>query len=175
MLFAAAVALSAMALRAQDTPAKDMPQGMSGGCELFKWPLDKERTAFDGSGLEKLGSGTARGPWKEQAFELGLVPEGDVAYSVKPGKRKDASTQHGGVVAFAPPEKDGVYQVTLSAEGWIDLVQNGAPLDSADHSGAKNCPGLRKSVRFNVGAAPVVLQISGAPAESVKVAIRPAE
>ena len=65
--------------------------------------------------------------------------------------------------------------MTLSAEGWIDLVQNGAPLDSADHSGAKNCPGLRKSVRFNVGAAPVVLQISGAPAESVKVAIRPAE
>ena len=57
MLFAAAVALSAMALRAQDAPAKDMPQGMSGGCESFKWPLDKERTAFDDSGLEKLGIG----------------------------------------------------------------------------------------------------------------------
>jgi len=54
-------------------------------------------------------------------------------------------------------------------------VQNGAELDSADHSGAKNCPGLRKSVRFNVGAAPVALQISGAPADSVRVAIRPVE
>ena len=43
------------------------------------------------------------------------------------------------------------------------------------NSGAKNCPGLRKSVRFNLDAVPVVLQISGAPAESIKIAIRPAE
>ena len=79
------------------------------------------------------------------------------------------------MLAFAPPEKAGVYQVTLSGEGWIDLVQNGAALDSADHSGAKNCPGLRKSVRFNVGAAPVALQVSGVPGDSIKVAIRPVE
>lgn len=68
-----------------------------------------------------------------------------------------------------------VYQVALSGEGWIDLVQNGAALDSADHSGAKTCPGLRKSVRFNVGAAPVALQVSGAPTDSIKVAIRAVE
>ena len=91
VLFAAAVALSAMALRRETRPPRTCLKGMSGGCKSFKWPLDKERTAFDGSGLEKLGSGTARGPWKEQAFELALVPEGDVAYSVKPGKKKDAS------------------------------------------------------------------------------------
>jgi len=34
---------------------------------------------------------------------------------------------------------------------------------------------LRKSVRFDVGAAPVALQISGAPADSIKVAVRPVE
>ncbi len=79
------------------------------------------------------------------------------------------------MLTFAPPAKPGLYQVTLSSEGWIDLVQEGKALDSADHSGVKNCPGLRKSVRFSVGAAPVTLQISGAPAASIKVAIRPVE
>jgi len=176
-LVALALVLSAGGSLAQDTPAKDMPQkGMSGGCESFKWPLDKERAAFDDAALEKVGSGAARGAWKERAFALSLVPVADVAYALPPAKKKNASgAQYGGMLAFAAPEKGGAYQVTLAGEGWIDLVQNGATLRSADHSGAKNCPGLRKSVRFNVGAAPVVLQISGAPAESIKIAIRPAE
>ena len=73
------------------------------------------------------------------------------------------------------PERPGAYQVTLSGEGWIDLVQNSAALDSTDHSGAKNCPGLRKSVRFKVGAAPVTLQISGSPTNSIKIATRPVD
>jgi hypothetical protein len=177
-LVASVLLLSVAAAPAQDTPAKDMPEkGMSGGCESFKWPLDKERAAFDDDGLEKVGSGAARGAWKEQAFALALVPVADVAYALPPAKKKkDASgAQFGGMLAFAAPDRAGVYQVTLSDEGWIDLVQGGVALGSADHSGAKNCPGLRKSVRYEVGAAPVVLQISGAPAETIKIAIRPAE
>lgn len=51
-------------------------------------------------------------------------------------------------------------------------MQKGAALDSAAHSGVKDCPGLRKSVRFKIGDAPVVLQISVAPADTIKVAIR---
>jgi hypothetical protein len=168
---------------AQDAPATDMPaaeapqQGMSGGCEAFKWPLDKERAAFESAGLEQIATGTAGRPWKEQAFALALVPATSVAYTVPPGGKAKAegTPQYGGVLPFGAPEKAGVYQVTLSGEGWIDLVQNGAALKSAGHSGAKNCPGLRKSVRFEVGAAPVALQISGSPAESIRIAIRPAE
>jgi hypothetical protein len=151
-------------------PAAD---AMGGGCDSFKWPLDKERAAFADANLEKAASGAARGPLKEQFFVLALVPANDIAFTVQPGKKKDDG--FGGLVAFYPPEKPGVYQVTLSSEGWIDLVQEGKALDSADHSGAKKCPGLRKSVRFMIGAAPVMLQISGAPAGSIKIGIRPAE
>jgi hypothetical protein len=175
---ALAIFLGACAAHAQDMSAKDEPKkGMSGGCESFKWPLDKERAAFDDAALEKVASGAARGALKEQAFALALVPVVDVAYTLPPAKKKkDAgAAAFGGMLAFAAPEKPGIYQVTLSGEGWIDLVQNGAALDSADHSGAKNCPGLRKSVRFNVGAAPVALQVSGVPGDSIKVAIRPVE
>ena len=155
-------------------PAKSVPaDGMSDGCESFKWPLDKERAAFNDAGLEKAASGAARGPLKEQAFTLVLVSAKDVAYAVPPAKKKDDG--FAGLVAFAAPEKPGLYQVTLSGEGWIDLVQNGAGLDSTDHTGAKKCAGLRKSVRFSVGAAPVTLQINAAPADTIKVAIRPVE
>ena len=65
--------------------------------------------------------------------------------------------------------------MTLSGEGWIDLVQGGSHLEATAHTGAKECPGLRKSVRFTVGTAPTVLQLSGVPADTIKVAIRPVE
>ena len=80
---------AALAQDAQDTPAKGAPaDGMSGGCESFKWPLDKERAAFDDAGLEKAASGAARGPLKEQAFALALVPAKDVAYRRSSGEEE---------------------------------------------------------------------------------------
>ena len=86
---AVALALLAPAALAQDAAPKGAPEkGMSGGCEAFKWPLDKERAAFDDAGLEKVGSGAARGAWKEQAFALALVPVADVAYALPPAKKK---------------------------------------------------------------------------------------
>ena len=176
---AIALALFSPVAQAQDAhdhhpPAKSAPaDGMSGGCESFKWPLDKERAGFDDAGLEMAASGAARGPLKEQAFTLALVAANDVVYAVPPAKKKHEG--FAGLITFAAPEKPGLYQVTLSGEGWIDLAQNGTALDSTAHTGAKNCTGLRKSVRFSVGVAPVTLQISGAPADTVKVAIRPVE
>jgi hypothetical protein len=178
-LVALALVLHVAAARAQQphehhAPATIAPAGgMSGGCESFKWPLDKERAAFEAAALDKVVSGTARGPLREEAFTLTLLPGADVAYTLAPAKKKIEG--FGGIVAFAAPEKPGVYQVTLSGEGWIDLVQDGSALHAADHTGAKKCPGLRKSVRFQVGEAPVVLQINGAAAEGIKVAIRPVD
>ena len=160
--------IAAMAL-AGAAHAKDMSS-----CAAFKWPLDKERAAFDAAGLEQVASGAARGAWKEQAFAWKLAPVADVAFTVPPrGRSKTGGARYGGTLIFDAPGHAGLYQVTLSGEGWIDVVQSGASLKSAGHSGAKNCPGLRKSVRFNLGAAPVVLQMSGVPAETIKVAISP--
>jgi hypothetical protein len=173
-LLALTLMLLAPAAAAQEAPAGEPAQkGMAGGCEALKWPLDKERAAFEDAGIAQVASGSARGAFKEQAFALALAPVADVAFALPPAKKKNDG--RGGMVAFAAPEKAGTYQVTLDSEGWIDLVQHGAALDAADHTGSRNCPGLRKSVRFAVGAAPVTLQISGAAGDSIKVAIRPAE
>ena len=131
--FAIAVALFMPVALAQDAhdhhpPAKSAPaDGMSGGCQSFKWPLDKERAAFDAPSLEKAASGVARGPLSEQAFALALVPVADVVYALAPTKNK--SDGYGGIIEFGAPERPGAYQVTLSGEGWIDLVQDSAALE----------------------------------------------
>lgn len=174
-------ALSLALLLASSTPgsAQNVPKvdpaarSAPSGCAAFKWPLDKERKALESASLESIASGTARGAWKEQAFTLALQPDTEVPFTLPPTKRKKDDDKHrfGAIVAFAAPAKGGTYQVTLSGAGWIDLVQNGKALKPSDHSGAKDCPGLRKSVRFTVDAAPLVLQISGAPDQSIKIAI----
>jgi hypothetical protein len=172
------VALAApLSAAAEEAPPNSSPSsGMGTGCASFKWPLEHERRAFENTGLETLASGAARGAWKEQAFSLALLPDADIAYTLAPEKKKPSDEpRFGGLVAFAGPDKPGQYQVTLSSEGWIDIVQRGAALDATDHSGAKGCSALRKSVRFKVGDAPIVLQISGAPANSIKIAIRQAD
>jgi hypothetical protein len=179
LVVAALLMLGGTPSRAQDVPAKEAaPSGMSGGCEAFKWPLDKERSAFDSAQLEKVASGAARGPLADQSFALALAPAADVSYALPPSHRRKKSAdgaQFGGLVAFAAPATAGVYQVTLSTEGWVDLVENGTSLDSLDHSGSKGCPGLRKSVRFKLDGGPVVLQISDAPADTIKIGIRRVE
>jgi len=66
----------------------------------------------------------------------------------------------------------GLYQITLSDEAWIDVIQNGAALSAIDFTGAAGCPGLRKSVRFQLEAGGFVLQLSSASVNGMLVAIR---
>jgi hypothetical protein len=146
------------------------------GCKALAWPLDQERSAFAGEKLENVGSGAARGPWKEQTFALKLAPQESVTYKVPPGgKHPPKGKAFGGTVSFDAPAQAELYYVTLSSEGWIDVVQNGAGIRSDAHTSAKECPGLRKSVRFPVGSFPIVLQLSGVPADTIKIGIRPAQ
>ena len=70
--------------------------------------------------------------------------------------------------------KGGLYQISLSHEGWIDAVQNGELVQSHSFTGKQACKAVRKSVRYELGAGPVTVQISGAPVETVKVTIREA-
>ena len=144
-------------------------------CAAFKWPIDKERAAFESPDLEKLSSGTSKGPWGEQVFALRLQPAKDVAFPIPASAKKNPPDTFGGTLSFAPPAAAGPYQITISNHSWIELAQNGTALKTVDHSGAKGCDGIRKSIRFNIGAAPVTLQVSGSTDETVNVSIRPVE
>lgn len=168
LVVSAALALISVAgsARAEDAP----------GCKALAWPLDPERAAFASEKLESVGTGAARGPWKEQAFLLKLAPQESVGYAQPPADRHPPKGKtFGGTVSFDAPAHAERYYVTLSSEGWIDVVQHGAPIRSDAHTSAKECPGVRKSVRFPVGEFPTVLQLSGVPADTIKIGIRPAQ
>lgn len=146
------------------------------GCTGFKWPLDTELAWMAASDDVSVESGAEISAAPAKAISLTLQPSKSVTMPVSPGVKKQAigADSFSGWLTLAGVEKPGLYQVSLSAEAWIDAAQNGALVRSSAFTGQKDCKVIHKSVRFEIGAGPVTLQISGAPAQKVRLAIRPA-
>jgi len=141
------------------------------GCEKFKWSIAHERAWFAANPKPvAAGADVASG---DGAYAVALVAGDAAVFPVSPERPPKVGT-FGGVVKTNIP-KAGLYQVTLSDEAWIDVVQNGARVKSSDFSGQKACPGVRKSVRFDLAAGPATLQISNAENAKINLAIAPGE
>jgi hypothetical protein len=141
------------------------------GCDKFKWPLDKERATLNGTDLPKVASGdhvTWPIPW---ATIVTLAPFADAKLPTPPERAPKSPTSYAGFVQMAAPPRAGTYKITLSSEGLIDVVQDGHAVKSTAFSGATGCEGIRKSVKFDLTAQPLTLELSGVPADSVKIAI----
>ncbi|MGH8431166.1 MAG: hypothetical protein ACREUF_12265 [Solimonas sp.] len=161
-LAALVLCLLATAARAEEAPA----------CAQFKWPLAAERSWFEAGNLKALPSGAAIDTLAEGAFNLMLEPSTEVGYALPPEGKPKPDKPLGAMLTFGAVAMPGTYQVTLSDEAWIDIVQDGAYRPSLEFSGVHGCPGLRKSVRFDFKQAPLILQLSSASALSLKLAIR---
>ena len=102
-------------------------------------------------------------------------PAGQTVYSwhVAAGRADKPKAEHwfGGVVRLPAMAKPGIYQVTLSDEAWIDVIQDGHYARSIGSTGRSDCPGLCKSVRFELNASPFVVQLSGVTTEMIAVAV----
>lgn len=162
-LAAALFLLLAAAAVAQENPA----------CGQFKWPLAIERSWFEAAGLKGLQSGEAVDALSEGAFTVTLKPSADISFALLPEGKPKPDKSLGAILSFGVVATPGLYQVTLSDEAWIDIVQDGSYRPSLEFSGVHGCPGLRKSVRFELKQAPLILQLSGASSPLLKVAIRP--
>jgi hypothetical protein len=160
-LAALAFCLLALPARAEDATA----------CRDFKWPLAIEKFWF-AAGPAELKSGAAVGELEEGAFTVALQPTGELHFALPPETKPKSDQPLGAILAFGGVPTPGTYQVTLSEEAWIDIVQDGSYQPALDFSGAHGCPDLRKSVRFAFTQAPLVLQLSSASAASMKLAIR---
>lgn len=146
------------------------------GCDAFVWPLETERAWFKAPDVIPLKSGDKLAtPPGDKAISLRLRPASSIELPAPPTstpKLEDAK-RFAGVVHFdGLPE--GHYQIALSDHGWLDVVQEGKALESTGHTGSPDCDELRKSVRFEIGAAPFAVQVSGARADTIRIAIRPA-
>lgn len=166
-----------LALAAAFAAASSARAADAAGCSEFMWPLATEIAWFEADASEKVASGATLAALPEgKAIELALEPAAKATLPVKPTstpKAEDAEKFVGAVTIEGFPQP-GAYQVAISASGWIDVVQNGTPLESIAHTGSPNCDVLRKSVRYEVGAGPVSIQVSSVPKDTIRIAVRPA-
>lgn len=141
------------------------------GCDKFKWPLDKERATLTGTDLPKLTTGS-RAQWPLPfATTMTLVPLADAKLPAAPERAPKSNDSFAGFIEVPAPRQSGTYKITLSSEGWIDVVQDGRRAKSITASGATGCEGVRKSVKFGLAAAPFTVQLSGVEANSIGLVI----
>jgi hypothetical protein len=141
------------------------------GCDKFKWPIDKERATLNGTDLPKLASGD-RVPWPLPfATTVALVSFADAKLPMPPERAPKSPDSFAGFIHAPAPPNSGTYKITLSSEGWIDVVQNGQFVKSTAFSGAQGCDGIRKSVKFDLAAQPFTVELSSVPANSIRLAI----
>jgi len=170
----AAVATLVAALVALAAPVSAAEPG---GCDAFAWPLATEIGWITAPDRLQVKSGATIESVPERAVELALVPQADAVLAAlptgSPAKKPDAA--FAGTVRFAAPQKPGLFQVTLSTGGWIDVIQGGAALKDVAHTGKLDCPHARKSVRFEIGGDPFIVQITSAPSSTIVITVKPSD
>src|ERR1700693_241023 len=164
-LFIAFVLLGAVPASAAEEPS---------GCDKFKWNIDHERAALTAPDRVKLASGGEVAALPSTGMTLGLSAPADAKLPTPPERAPKEGT-FAGFTSFKAPPKAGIYTVSLSAGAWVDLVQDGHPLKPKAFSGATDCDGIRKTMKYEISASPFVLQVSGIKENAVSIAILPSE
>jgi hypothetical protein len=144
------------------------------GCDKFKWNIDRERAALTASDRQKLASGNAIANLSSTGMTLALSAPAE-AKLPSPPERAPKEGTFAGYISFKEPPKPGLYTISLSAGGWVDLVQDGHALKPKAFSGATDCDGIRKTMKYELSASPFVLQVSGIRENSVSITILPSE
>jgi hypothetical protein len=156
------VSLAALVALAAVAPAR-------ADCDNFKWSVDRERAWFSASPAAL----PATGGKAETGAGYALALAKDAKLPTQP-ERAPKEGSFAGIVSV-PKLEPGLYQITLSAEAWIDVAENGKLVKSSGFSGQRDCPGVRKSVRFQLGTGPATVEISNAGADKIMFAIAPAK
>lgn len=145
------------------------------GCDKFAWSLTRERAALAASDKTVAVAGDTLTALPAGALVIRLQPGAQASFDMPPERKPRTEQWHGGLVRLPALARSGVYQVTLSDDAWIDVIQNGRYARSVGSTGRSDCRGVRKSVRLYLDANPVVLQVSGVAADTIAIAVGPAQ
>jgi len=141
------------------------------GCDKFKWPLDKERATLTGTDLPKVAS-SSRVNWPIPfATAVTLVPLAEAKLPMAPERAPKSNESFAGFIQSPAPAKAATYKITLSSEGWIDVVQDVRRVQSITSTGVRGCDGVRKSLKFDLAAMPFAIELSGIEASTIGIAI----
>ena len=163
MLRLSLVAIALLALLGPVKAADD-------GCEKFAWSLARERAAFAAAD-KAIAAGETLAALPAGALVIRLQPAAQASFAMPPERKPRTEQWHGGMVRLPALPKPGIYQITLSDDAWVDVIQNGRYARSVGSTGRGDCPGVRKSVRLDLDASPVVLQVSGVAPDTIAVTI----
>jgi len=144
------------------------------GCDKFKWPIERERAALTSPDRAKLASGGELTALPASAVTLALVAPADAKLPTPPERAPKEGT-FAGFASFKTAPKAGLYTISLSSGGWVDVVQNGNFVKPKAFSGATDCDGIRKTMKYELSASPFVLQVSGTRENAISIAILPTE
>ena len=146
-------------------------------CSGFKWPVDAEMSLMTAPEVEAVTMGGAIASIPPKAIELKLESSPSVKFPAAPGIKKQAIPQNSfsGWFTIKAVTKPGLYQITIPNHSWIDVVQNNELVQSTAFSGDPECKTLRKSVQYELGASPAIVQIVGVSEASIKLTIREAD
>ena len=156
--------------------AMAIPAAAEEDCTGFSFPVDTDIAWMKAADSESVEAGAKLSSLPAKAVTLKMKMTRDITLPVKSGRKKQAigGGTYSGWFEIAGLPKAGMYQISLSVDGWIDAAQNGELVQSHSFSGRPACKSVRKSVRYELGAGPVTVQVAGAPVEAVKVTIREA-
>lgn len=164
-LLVALALLGASPARAAEEPS---------GCDKFKWPIERERAALTATDRVKLASGAELASLPTQAVIITLRSPAD-AKLPRPPERAPKDGTFAGFTSIKAAPKAGLYSISLSGGGWVDVVQDGHFLKPKAFSGATDCDGIRKTMKYELSASPFVMQVSGTKEDSVSIAVLPTE
>jgi hypothetical protein len=141
------------------------------GCDKFQWPIVHEQDALNAPGVAKLAAGGTL--TVDTAASLNLAPLAQARLIMPPERTPTQTASFAGIVELDTPRKEGVYKVTISTEGWIDVIQGGEYIKPTAFTGAMDCPGIRKSVKFPLRAKPVTIQLSNVRGPLISLIVTP--
>jgi hypothetical protein len=141
------------------------------GCEKFAWSLARERAAFAAADKATIEAGETLAALPTGALVIRLQQGAQASFAMPPERKPRTEQWHGGMVRLPALAKPGIYQITLSDDAWIDVIQNGRYARSVGSTGRGDCRGVRKSVRLDLDASPVVLQVSGVAPNAIAITI----
>jgi hypothetical protein len=139
------------------------------GCDKFKWPLDHERALL--ANASPIASGGEVAQPLTSALKVSLASLADAKLPAPPTRAPKNADSYAGFLRVGTLPKAGTYRITLSKGAWIDVFQDGHAIKSGAFSGALGCEGVRKSVKFNLTAAPITIEISSAAENTIGIAL----
>jgi len=145
--------------------------GEPSGCDKFKWPLAHEQSALSAPQIARLESGATLA--FDVAASVHLAPLAEAKLEMAPERSPRVSPSYAGAVKLDAPAAAGTFKVSLSDAGWIDVVQDGRFVRPIAVSGAPDCPGLRRSVKFPLAAKPLTIQLSDVKTPDISLIVSP--